>query len=305
MSVTVYLCLALVAVFGAVAPRLARRLPPVAAVWLLSAGAVAGAAAGCAALVLLSLPLVGQLPQIAQLGGWSSSVLALDDPVRTPIAVGAAILFTAGALRAARAGAVELSSRRRSRELAGELPAGDELAVIDDPGRRYAFALAGRPGRIVVSSGMLRAMQPAQRRALLAHERAHLRYRHDLHRAVVRICAAACPSLYALPAASRLACERWADEAAAARTDRAAVAAALTVAARSQTRAPLQPMVMAMAVEAVALRVLALRAPQPRLRPWLMLVPAALLVAVAACDANALLELHRIFQRAHAALAAR
>lgn len=302
MSVTVYLCLALVAAFGLIAPAFARRLPPVAAVWLLSVGAVAGAAAGCSALVLLSLPLIGQLPLVAQLGGWSSSVLALDDPVRTPIAIAAATVFTAGALRAARGGVLQLGSRRRSRELAAELPAGDELAVIDDPGR-YAFALTGRPGRIVVSSGMLRALPPAQRRALLAHERAHLRYRHDLHRAVVAVCAAACPAMLALPAASRLACERWADEAAAARTDRAAVAATLTLAARSQTRPPRQA--MAMAVEAVALRVLAMRAPQPRLRAWLVLVPGALLIGVIACDANALLELHRIFQRAHAALAAR
>ncbi|MEU0836662.1 M48 family metalloprotease [Streptomyces sp. NPDC005969] len=50
--------------------------------------------------------------------------------------------------------------------------AGD-LAVVDDP-VPTAFAVLDMPGRVVVSSGMLRLLDGPERQALLAHERAHL-----------------------------------------------------------------------------------------------------------------------------------
>ncbi|MGW7378006.1 SpoIIE family protein phosphatase [Streptomyces sp. NPDC054794] len=41
-----------------------------------------------------------------------------------------------------------------------------------------AYALLGRPGRIVVTSGMLRALPAEERAVLLAHEQAHLAHGH-------------------------------------------------------------------------------------------------------------------------------
>lgn len=298
MNVTVYLSLALVAGFGAMAPALARRLPPAVGSWLLTGGAVGATVAASAALLLLSLPLIAQLPLVARLGGWSPSILELDDPVHTPIAVAALAALALAVLRAARCGVGQRRVAAHSRQFSATLPRDQELVVVDEQSP-YALAVPGRPGHIVASSAMLRSLDGRQRRALLAHERAHLRHRHDLHRRVVEICAAACPALAGLPAASRLACERWADETAAAATDRHSVASAIAVAASAPARLP-RP-VLAIAADAVTLRVHALRGPRPRLRPWLIAVPVLVLATVAACEANALLELHTLFEHAQAA----
>ncbi|NED76366.1 M48 family metalloprotease, partial [Streptomyces sp. SID9944] len=57
----------------------------------------------------------------------------------------------------------------------------------------YAYALpggsgdpggsggSGGPGRIVVTTALLTGLRPAERRALFAHERAHLAARHHRH----------------------------------------------------------------------------------------------------------------------------
>ena len=39
----------------------------------------------------------------------------------------------------------------------------------------------GRRPHIAVSTGMLRALEPAERRVLFAHDRSHLYHRHDRH----------------------------------------------------------------------------------------------------------------------------
>ncbi|MFF1344205.1 M56 family metallopeptidase [Streptomyces sp. NPDC058290] len=75
-----------------------------------------------------------------------------------------------------------------------------------------AYALPGRPGRIVVTSGMLRALSAAEREALLAHERAHLTGRHHLFTAAVELAALCHPALRALREPLAYALERCADE---------------------------------------------------------------------------------------------
>ena len=67
---------------------------------------------------------------------------------------------------------------------------------------------------------MLRSLDGAQRRALLAHERSHPRHRHHLHHTACQFAAAVNPLLRRLPAAVELATERWADEDAAAASSR-------------------------------------------------------------------------------------
>ncbi|WP_406331745.1 M56 family metallopeptidase [Streptomyces sp. NBC_00203] len=94
-----------------------------------------------------------------------------------------------------------------------ELPAAGDLAVVDDP-VPAAFALPGTPGRVVVSSGMLQALSTDERRALLAHERAHLSHRHHLFLLVLQLAAAVNPLLRPLVREGAFAVERWADEAA-------------------------------------------------------------------------------------------
>jgi hypothetical protein len=91
--------------------------------------------------------------------------------------------------------------------------------VVADWSTPLAVAVPGRPGHLLVTSGMLRLLDADQRRVLFAHENAHLNHRH--HRLVtLTACAAAVnPLLIPVRAAVAYLVERWADEDAAAVTD--------------------------------------------------------------------------------------
>ncbi len=79
--------------------------------------------------------------------------------------------------------AAAIGARRRQRELLALLAHGDPKApgalVIDDPAAA-AYCLPGIRSQIVVSVGALDLLAPAELAAVLAHERAHVRARHDL-----------------------------------------------------------------------------------------------------------------------------
>ena len=60
MHASVYLPLVIAGLFGLTAPRLALRLPPAAATWLLSVGGLIAAAGAAASLTLLGFTLVGR-----------------------------------------------------------------------------------------------------------------------------------------------------------------------------------------------------------------------------------------------------
>ena len=79
--------------------------------------------------------------------------------------------------------AVVLQARRRQRELLTLLAYGDPKApgalVVDHP-TAAAYCLPGIRSKIVVSVGTLDLLAPAELAAVLAHERAHVRARHDL-----------------------------------------------------------------------------------------------------------------------------
>jgi hypothetical protein len=146
-------------------------------------------------------------------------VIQQDGATSISVALLAAIALSAATTAAARM----IWRRARALLLAAEqarcLPGSGELAIMEDDAVAEAFAVPGRPGRIVVSTGMLTALDPPQREALLAHERAHLRS-HPLARAVA------------------FTIERWADEeAATACADRHMVAR--TIAKAALTKAAL------------------------------------------------------------------
>ncbi|MGA5819454.1 M48 family metalloprotease [Kitasatospora sp. NPDC094028] len=172
-------------------------------------------------------------------------------------------------------------------------PAEPPLAVLDDE-RADAFALPGRaqlpgrpgePGRIVVTAGMLRALDGPERAALLAHERAHLSARHHLFLALAEHAANLHPALRPLRAPLGYHLERWADEVAAARVgDRAVTARAVGRAALAASRSPwpARPRLVAAAHSGpVPRRVAALLQPRPAAAPGTRRRAAAL--ALAAC----------------------
>jgi Zn-dependent protease with chaperone function len=296
MHLSVYLPLLFSGLFGLAAPVLARRLPPAVGSWLLSVGGLLAAAGSAASLALLGFTLLGQAPLLAARGHWSDATLRHADPVAAPIAAAATAALLMLAVRFVVAGVRRLSALRDAYRLAAALPAsGGELAVIDHPSQ-HAYAVPGRPGRIVVSTGLLRSLDSGQRRAVLAHERAHLNHRHHLHQTVAHLAAAANPLLRRLPAAVALSTERWADEDAAATCRRDTVADALAHAAVGARLLAASAVVLAAAVTDVADRVVALRAPAPRLTLWRVALLLGLLAATAAAVLEAAHDTERLFE---------
>jgi Zn-dependent protease with chaperone function len=302
MQLIVYLPFLLGAVFGLAAPVLALRLPPAVGTWLLSVGGLLAAAGSATSLALLGFTLVGQNSQLAARGGWSNSTLRHVDPVAVPIAVAALVVLAVLVMRFVVAGTRRLLALRDAYRLAAALSAAAaELAVLDHPNRQ-AYAVPGRPGRIVVSSGLLRGLDAGERRAVLAHERAHLAHRHHLHHTVAYLAAAANPLLHRLPAAVARSTERWADESAAATCPRGTVANALTHAATGGTRLLEAPsVVLAATATEVAARIEALRGPAPRLSVWRVALLVVLLAATTAAVLEAAHDTERIFELAQAA----
>ncbi|MEV0786506.1 M56 family metallopeptidase [Streptomyces sp. NPDC050423] len=197
------------------ARRLADALSPVRAVRLLAATGAGLALCTVCALALLVVPGAGRLSAVAAAGEFVRPLAAAEPAVAVPLAAAALALLLGCA--------VAVTGAARSHWLQLHRAAGpgrrdeSELAVMRDT-RPDAYALPGRPGspgRIVVTTGMLHALDPAERDALLAHERAHLTGRHHLYLAVAELSARCHPALRALRAPMGYALERCADEAAA------------------------------------------------------------------------------------------
>ncbi|MBI0318831.1 M56 family metallopeptidase, partial [Streptomyces javensis] len=211
MRIAVYipLLLSLLAPLGA--RPLAERCEPRLATWLLTASALVLGTATTISLGLLAITGLIRFPQLAGLGHWSAHTAQRDDPDELSVALIAGLLLGAAVLMAAR------MLWRRARTLAAAaleaacMPSEDGLVVIEDEAPD-AFAIPGLPGRIVVSTGMLRTLDETERHILLAHERAHLTAHHYAFVALTQLGAAANPLLRPLATAVTYTIERWADE---------------------------------------------------------------------------------------------
>lgn len=286
------------AAFAVAAPRLSRTLPPSVATWLMSVGGFLAAAATSTALALVGFRALAQTEPLTNQGHWSDAVLSERAPISAPVA-GLALALLALFLGA---GGWSVFARSRATvaafRLSSELGSG-ELVVVDAPAPS-ALAMPGRPGRIVISSGMLRRLDASQRRALLAHERAHLCQHHHVHLSVIEIAAALNPLLRPLRSAVALSCERWADEAAAGTNTRSAVAHALLRAATGVR--PAGPTVaLAAAGGDVAARLGALEQPAPTLRAGRILALASVLAVAIAAAIWGMISTEHLFEVAQAA----
>ncbi|MER5637974.1 M56 family metallopeptidase [Kitasatospora sp. NPDC002227] len=276
MYITVYLLLLAPAALAVAAPAVARHLAPAAAVRVLSCLAVIATAATLWALCVLVVGGLGR--EYADEG---SAALRVADPVPRSVGVLAAVLLTVAVARAVVvrrqrvAGARLLSAVRLA-------PAAGELVVLADD-RPDAFALPGRPGRIVVTSGMLGALSAGERAVLLAHERAHLRHGHHHYAALADYAAAVNPVLGPLRDLLNYGLERWADEeAAAAVNSRALAAISLARAALATSCRAGRPAGLAYVRHRIGARVEALRAqarPSRGRRLWVVAVLAGGTVA--------------------------
>ncbi|QHY99968.1 Protease HtpX [Streptomyces sp. S4.7] len=267
MGVFVFLPLVLPLTALPIARLAERHLHPRRTARLLTAVAVI--LASCSTLCLGLLVVVGtaQLPGNPLPDGWS------DPEVREAVPhdqfFGKAAILAL--LMVATACVCVVVRHRRFHALAHRTldsgPDRSEVAVLRDLSP-YAYALPGAPGRIVVSTGMLACLDPAEREALLAHERAHLADRHHRLLLAVRLAGCANPLLRPLMSAVTYSTERWADEEAARVTgDRRAAARAVGKAALVSRRASAPPL-PAFAAGPVPRRVAALLGPVPPDRRW-------------------------------------
>jgi Zn-dependent protease with chaperone function len=275
-----------------------KRLPPPHATWLLSGGAVVAALSTLAVLFLLGAVLVGQIPGFAGTGRWSATFLRDHAETQPRVeAVALSGLLAAGVRLAVvvwRQGHTLLAAHRASAEMT---PGPDEVVVIDEA-PAAAVAVPGRPGRIVVARSLLAALSGRERRAVLAHERAHLAHRHHLHRSAVALAIAANPTLARLRTAIVYATERWADEDAAAelgnRRELGAILAQVALVTRSLAGVPHG---LAAAEHVVAGRVAALlTAEAPRPRPLLTFALTSTLLLAAAAAFALLLQTEDLFE---------
>ena len=183
--------------------RCARALPraswpcrsPAAAILLWQALGLAGGRAAVGALLALGVDAPGSR-STGVLGGLSTLPTRLATgqfltPHQSPLLISLRLaMLTAGFTLLAilwwmlvTAFADAIGARRRQRELLALLAHGDPKApgalVVDYPAAA-AYCLPGIRSQIVVSVGTLDLLAPAELAAVLAHERAHLRARHDL-----------------------------------------------------------------------------------------------------------------------------
>ncbi|MEU2776332.1 M48 family metalloprotease, partial [Streptomyces sp. NPDC007162] len=231
MRFDVYTPLLVSLVLPLLCPVIGRRVAPALAARVLASAAVLTAAATTWSLILLTTALLGDAPPVVREAHEDGHRLA--DPVPEVIGVAACLALVVVVWRVQRAVRAERGTRRALRRLCEGQPRDTELVVAASKVPQ-AFAIPGRPGRILVTSAMLGALTPAERRVLLAHERAHLAHRHGSLVAATTLAVAANPLLVPVRSAVAFLVERWADEqAAAAVGDRATTARALARAALS------------------------------------------------------------------------
>lgn len=270
----------------AVGRRLAGTLPPRTAALLLAAVSVLLAALSVGSLALLTLAGTMRLPVVAAMGHMSALITREGDPVALPVGVLAGLALGAGALGVCLAVRRHRSQLVRASRTARAYGGAGDLTVLPDTAAD-AFALPGwlgRPGRVVVTAGMLRELDPRERAVLFAHERAHLSGRHHLLVVCADLASCLHPALRALRAPLSFHLERWADEVAAEVVgDRRLTARAVGRAALAASAAPggdRPSAALAASTGPVPLRMAALLAPP---RPRGSRAAAAVAVALAGC----------------------
>lgn len=283
------------------ARRTAGRVRPEVALWTITTATGVLAVGVVACLGVLLLPLALTIPSLAAL-------VHLIQPLRAgpallalgASAVSAGVVAVIGVTVARRG----LSEARRLRTAHGDvahLPAVGGLCVLRDP-RPDAYALPmglRGGGRIVVTSGMLSSLEPREREALLAHERAHLSSRHHLFLAVAQLAGWCHPALAAVIPQVSFAAERAADESAARATgSRTLTAHAVGRAALAVTRGGARPGGSVLAPGAVTgpvparVKALLTGAPVRRIAPALLAM-ALLCTAAGASSLAGAVWLHR------------
>jgi Zn-dependent protease with chaperone function len=307
MTAAVLVALSVVLTFALAGPQLARRLPPAVATRLLVPACVMMAASVLWVLVTIGFTWVAQLGPVSRYGDWSATTIRADAPFPMIVTAGCVLLAVGSVIRAALLATRRLRTIRGVRRACARHGSAGSLVVLETD-RPDAFATPGAAGRIVVTTGLLRALSAAERRALIAHEASHLAHRHAWWLLATDVAAAANPMLLPTASAIEHAVERWADEDAAREvTDRRLVARTLARTALLIRAAAPAGLTLATG-GSVPCRVRALLEPPPRLRILPLALPltllAVLLVAGTVADARVERGDDRLLDRAGTVAAA-
>ncbi|MGC4974358.1 M56 family metallopeptidase [Streptomyces sp. DT199] len=280
MGVFVFLPLILPLTAWPVARLAEQHLHPRTATRLLTVLAVVLALCSTVCLALVMVVGTAQLPGNPLPDGWSDPEVRAAVPYDEIVGKAAIPALCAVVVACARTMRRHGRVRRQAHQALAGLR-GTEVAVLPDavpyayalpPGGRRGGGLSSRGagrGRVVVTTALLDRLRPAERRALFAHERAHLAARHDRFLLAVQLAARANPFLRPLRTAVAYTAERWADEEAA-RTigSRRTVARAIGTAALVSRGTPLPTLAGLAAPGPVPRRVAALLGPAPAVHDW-------------------------------------
>lgn len=217
-------------VVGVVTAGLLRRwVTPATATRLLTVAAVSSAVAVGWALLLVVFAWAVAYPQFSKVTTWCEIATPGHHPVGTAVGLGALLALVIGTTRACFAA-------RRFRRTDAEWVTGDAVEIVASK-EPLAFSVPGKPGSVVMSTGLLDELELRQCDAVLAHEHAHLALSHHRYIRMTRVATVAIPLLAPLERWVGISAERWADEEAArAIGDRAIVANALVATATATAK---------------------------------------------------------------------
>lgn len=202
------------------------RLRPQVAAQSLAVACVAVAAASVWALLTVVLGALAEISVVDRWSSWCPELYRADDHVPAWAGLVAGVLLAIAVVRAGRAARSDRRTRRR-------LPTCDDGVLIIDSEQPAAYAVPGRRGGVVVSTGMMDALELPEQAVLWAHERSHLTHNHHRYLMATEMAVAVVPPLRRLVDQVHFATERWADEDAASEVggDRSLVARAIARAA--------------------------------------------------------------------------
>ena len=209
-----------------------RVVGPMLALWVLTASVVLVTLASVVLLLQIAAAGLSEIPFVSDILGWCRAVYGGQHGATPLMAVIALGVLATMAWRVRSYACAVRSDRAAFSDVEG-------IAVVD-VGHAVAFAVPGNPGGVVISRLMLDELDVAERRVVLAHENAHLRFHHHAFVHAVNSCAAALPILAPFAKRAIFLTERCADESAAERIgSRSEVAAVIAkVALLPSYRAP-------------------------------------------------------------------
>lgn len=159
MNTAVVMALAACLAFTVAGPWLARALPPAAAVRMLVPASLLSAGSAVFVLGVVTFTWLGQVAEVARWGSWSPQTLHALTPIPSMVGVATGTLLVpigawtlvSGWLTARALVAVHREGQRFA-------PETDSPVVIVESGDLEAFTLPGRWGKIVITTGMLAAL---------------------------------------------------------------------------------------------------------------------------------------------------